>query len=977
MNSRLPSHRSTLWSVFSAIEKAIEGRRGIVLPLLISMTLLTMASVSHSAAAQSSEWIWMGGSNSVGSSGLGLAGVYGTQGVASAENNPGSREGAATWTDSSGHLWLFGGLGFDSTGAQGYLNDLWEFDPATLAWTWVDGTSTLGDYSMQAGVYGTRGKAAAANIPGARLAAVAWTDKSGNLWLFGGDGLDSTGLEGELNDLWEFSPTTREWTWMAGPSTVACYLCGQAGAYGVMGHAAAGNLPGGRDSAVAWTDQSGNLWLFGGNGYDATDDLALLNDLWEFNPSTSQWTWVSGSSAGGQTGVYGTLGDTASTSLPGGRETASGWIDKNGNLWLFGGLGFNSASQAGELNDLWEFAPATGEWTWMAGSSLLNQVGVYGTKGTGAAKNTPSSRNAAASWTDPKGVLWLFGGNGYGSTGGDLDDLWAFNPSTGLWTWEAGVSANNQPGIYGALNTLAAGNLPGSREAMALWNDNKGNAWLFGGLGYDATSEIGYLNDLWEYRAPVPAATPMFNPDGGAFLSAQSVTLSDSTTGAVIYYTTDNSTPTTSSTKYTGPIAVNSTETLQAIAAAPLYLNSAVATAVFKILTAPPVITPALGNYTEAQSVTITDVTPGAVIYYTTNGTTPSAASTKYTTAISVTDNETIEAIAIAPGDSLSTVVKATFTIATATPVIKPALGNYTAAQSVTITDTTPGAVIYYTTNGTTPSAASTKYAAAISVTDDETVEAIAIAPNYNPSAVASATFTIPAAQPVFTPAGGQYASTQSVTISDVTPGAVIHYTTDGTTPSATSTKYTVAISVTADETIEAIAIAPNYAPSAVVKAKYTIGTVATPVFSLKAGPYSSPQSLTITDATQGATIYYTTNGTTPTTSSTPYMGAIPITQDETVEAIATAAGLSPSAVTIAAYTISAAEPAVVSQNITIGEATTGATVYYTKDGTTPTTASTKYTGPVMISGSEVLKFIAITPGYTNSPVRTVTVTVQ
>jgi N-acetylneuraminic acid mutarotase len=903
MNSRLPLHRSARWSVFSAAGKAIEGRRRIVLPLLISMTLLTMASLSPSAAAQSSEWIWMGGSNSVGASGLGLAGVYGTQGMGSTANNPGSREGAATWTDPSGHLWLFGGLGFDSVGAQGYLNDLWEFDPATLEWTWVDGTSTLGDYSVQAGVYGTLGKAAAANIPGARIAAVSWTDKSGDLWLFGGDGLDSTGMEGELNDLWEFSPTTGEWTWKAGPSTVACYLCGQAGAYGVVGHAAPGNLPGGRDSAVAWTDQSGNFWLFGGNGYDATDSLALLNDLWEFNPSTSEWTWISGSSAGGQTGVYGTLGDTASTSVPGGRETGSGWIDKNGNLWLFGGWGLNSASQAGELNDLWEFASATGEWTWRAGSSLLNQSGVYGTKGTGASKNSPSSRNAAASWTDPNGVLWLFGGNGYGSTGGDLDDVWAFNPTTGFWTWEAGVSANNKPGIYGALNTLAAGNLPGSREAMALWNDNRGNAWLFGGLGYDAASEIGYLNDLWEYRAPVPADTPTFNPDGGTYTTGPSVAISDGTPGATIYYTTDGTTPTTSSAKYTAAIAVNSTETLKAIAAAPLYLNSAVASAIYKILAQTPVLSLPSGPYIPPQSVSITDGTSGATIYYTLDGTTPTASSTKYTGA-------------------------------------------------VTLTATVPTTVIF---------------------------KAIAIAPNLSPSAIAPATYTLTpkAATPTFTPAAGDYPAAQSVTITDTTPGAVIYYTTNGTTPSAASTKYTAAISVTGDETIEAIAIAPNYAPSAVATAKYKIGTVASPDFSLKAGPYSSAQTLTITDATQGATIYYTTNGTTPTTSSTKYTGAISITQDETIEAIATATGLSPSAVTIAAYTISAVEPAVLSQIITISEATTGATVYYTIDGTTPTTASKKYTGPVTISGSQVLKFIAVAPGYTNSPVRTVTVTIQ
>ena len=167
----------------------------------------------------------------------------------------------------------------------------------------------------------------------------------------------------------------------------------------------------------------------------------------------------------------------------------------------------------------------------------------------------------------------------------------------------------------------------------------------------------------------LPAATPTFSLAPGTYGSAQTVTISDATAGATIFYTTNGTTPTTASAQYTSAITVNSTETIEAIATASGYATSAVATATYTITLAgsPQAATPSFsipsGTYTSAQTVTISDATTGATIYYTTNGTTPTTASAQYTSAITVNSTETIEAIATASGYATSAVATSTYTI--------------------------------------------------------------------------------------------------------------------------------------------------------------------------------------------------------------------------------------------------------------------------------------------------------------------------
>jgi N-acetylneuraminic acid mutarotase len=312
------------------------------------------------------QWTWMSGSNAV-SPGGGQPGVYGTLGTPASGNTPGGRMFAVSWTDSSGHFWLFGGYGPDANLDWDSLNDLWEFNPFANDWTWMGGSSIYTcswDACAPPGVYGTLGKPAAGNTPGGRISTVSWTDSSNHLWLFGGGAPAGALNYDSLNDLWEFNPSTNEWAWIDGGGTMGCitsYACGQSGVYGTLGVPASENVPGGRQAAVSWTDTSGHLWLFGGYGPDASHNWGQLNDLWEFDASTNQWIWMSGSSMvgskGGQPGVYGTLGKPAADNVPGGRQGAMSWTDSSGNFWLFGGEGYDTNGTIGLLNDLWRYQP--------------------------------------------------------------------------------------------------------------------------------------------------------------------------------------------------------------------------------------------------------------------------------------------------------------------------------------------------------------------------------------------------------------------------------------------------------------------------------------------------------------------------------------------------------------------------------------------------------------------------------------------
>ena len=419
----------------------------------------------------------------------------------------------------------------------------------------------------------------------------------------------------------------------------------------------------------------------------------------------------------------------------------------------------------------------------------------------------------------------------------------------------------------------------------------------------------------WTYASQplsTPTAAPFFSPAAGSYQATQNVVVTSSTPGAVIHYTTDGTTPTVNSPVPTDAIVVGAgTTTIKAIALASGFSQSAVSSAAYVVTlaaTPPPIFSPAAGTYTSPQMVSLTDSSAGAVMYYTTNGTTPTTASPVYASPIQVAATETISAIAVATGSQPSTVASALYTIQSGlAPTLSPAPGTYATTQSVVLADSTTGAVIYYTTNGTTPTTASPVYSAPIQVTATETISAIAVVSGAQSSPVATGLYTIQAVAPApsFAPAAGTYTAAKTVTLLDSNASAVIHYTTDGSNPTAASPVYASPIQVAANETISAVAVVTGFSQSPVSTAAYVIAPpTKTPTLSPAAGTFTAPQTVTLADATSGAVVHYTLDGSTPTTASAIYVAPIQVAGTETISAMAVASGNSPSAVASGVYTI-------------------------------------------------------------------------
>ncbi|HKP97913.1 MAG TPA: chitobiase/beta-hexosaminidase C-terminal domain-containing protein [Fibrobacteria bacterium] len=242
-------------------------------------------------------------------------------------------------------------------------------------------------------------------------------------------------------------------------------------------------------------------------------------------------------------------------------------------------------------------------------------------------------------------------------------------------------------------------------------------------------------------------------------------------------------------------------------------------------LLAKPAVTP--GRFFEGQvSVTATHASPAVTLYYTTDGSTPTTASQKYTGPITLSATTTLKVIATRPGWRASDVVTETFTKmeTVATPTADPKSRIFVDPIQVTLKDATPGAVIRYTLDGTDPTAASPVYAGPLSIAVTTTLKAKAFLADWVASAVLTEVYTdagtlVP---PVANPGGIGFVGSQTVSLS--VPGfplAEIRFTTDGSEPTASSPLYTASLDFKATTTLKAKAFQKDWKPSQTMVEEY------------------------------------------------------------------------------------------------------------------------------------------------------------
>jgi len=380
----------------------------------------------------------------------------------------------------------------------------------------------------------------------------------------------------------------------------------------------------------------------------------------------------------------------------------------------------------------------------------------------------------------------------------------------------------------------------------------------------------------------------------------------------------------------------------------------------------PPVFA-ATNGFINSNIVVVTCLTTNAEIHYTTNGIDPTLADPIVVSGgtIPALTGFTNKARAFRSDLTPSAVVVAIFTNLVGAPFFVPPPGAILSNTTVSIGTATPGAAIYYTTDGTTPTTSSPLYTGPITLSGNLTVLALGVFSGFSNSTVAIASYSAAqVAWPTFTPLSGPITNGTQISMSCTTTGAVIHYTLNRTTPTTSSPVYSSPVTINGGTTVSAIAVAAGYVNSQVESIFYQLVQAASPSFSPLAGPLAYGTDVSITCATPGSTIYYTLDGTMPTTGSPVYSTPLIIDADTTLNAYATAPQHLDSAVQSSAYTLfKAAAPTYTPAQgpltngalITISTATTNATICYTFDGSTPTTNSSVYSGPLLFTNAITL----------------------
>jgi hypothetical protein len=515
------------------------------------------------------------------------------------------------------------------------------------------------------------------------------------------------------------------------------------------------------------------------------------------------------------------------------------------------------------------------------------------------------------------------------------------------------------------------------------------DVWGDGTYIYTAHSAGGlavYYFNLSSYVTP-SQTTGTYNNDLNITLTT------DQNDSIGIYYTTDGTDPDNTDTEYTGAITINATTNLKAVS----YDGtdySEIMDETYTMVVTNPTITQATGTYNNSFTTTITNpTTTGSSIYYTTDGSTPDNTDTLYTGAITINATQTLKAIAYKTGYTTSGVDSETYTMTVGgTPTASVDTGTYNNDFSVTLAKagTTSGTTLTYTTNGASPTIASTEYTGEIPITATTTLKFAEFKTGYTNGIIVTKTYTMVVNEPIADISAGTYNNVITTYLTSTTNDTNIYYTLDGSDPDNTDTLYYGILNIFKTSTLKAIAYKTGYTNSSVLSNTYTFEVAGTPTASVDTGTYNNNFSVTLNKAgtTAGTSIYYTTDGSDPTTAKTLYSTPISITGTTTLKFAEFKTGYTPSEIQTKTYILEIfGDPTANvdtgtynnNQTVTLSPegTTTGTSIYYTTDGSDPDNTDNLYSSPITISGTTTLKFIDTKTGYTNSNVVTKTYTLE